>query len=178
MHSLEDVAEIIEDDTTNTFDEVTNQEEGKCVLEQEHIPIDVHEEIKEIPVLDKLRVDNTQSSKEGLEEKMGMKGVKREVLQLATIKHQGKSLSMLGEVVVWRHKTRPKNTLRLNMKKKLNPKLAQEKITISEDSSSQEDFEEDEILNAKKVKSKKWDSLMVDSSPVKKKVPEQLEDIS
>ena len=63
------------------------------------------------------------------------------------------------------------------MKKILNPKLAQEKITISEDSSSQEDFEEDESLNAKKVKSKKQDSLIVDSSPVKNKVPEQLEDI-
>ena len=36
------------------------------------------------------------------------------------------------------------------MKKLLNLKLAQEKITISEDSSSQEDFEEDESLNAKK----------------------------
>ena len=79
---------------------------------------------------------------------------------------------MLGEVGVgWRPKTRPKKKSRLNMKKLLNPKLAQEKITISEDSSSQEDFKEDESLNAKKVKSKKWDSLMVDSSPVKKKVP-------
>ena len=46
-----------------------------------------------------------------------MKGVKREVVQLATIKHQGKYLSMLGEVGVgWRPKTRPKNKLMLNMK--------------------------------------------------------------
>ena len=30
---LEDVAEIIEDDTANNFDEDANQEEGKCVLE-------------------------------------------------------------------------------------------------------------------------------------------------
>ena len=59
MQSLEDIAEIIEDDTANTFDEDTNQEEGKCVLEQEHIPTYVHEERREIPVLDKLRVDNT-----------------------------------------------------------------------------------------------------------------------
>ena len=129
-------------------------------------------------MLDKLRVDNTQSSKERFEEKLVMKGVKREVVQLATTKHQGKYLSMLGEVGVgWRPKTRPKNKLRLNMKKKLNPKLAQEKITMSEDSSSQEDFEEDESLNAKKVKSKKQDSLIVDSSLVKNKVPKQLEDI-
>ena len=32
VQSLEDVAEIIEDDTTNYFDEDTNREEGKCVL--------------------------------------------------------------------------------------------------------------------------------------------------
>ena len=70
VQSLEDVAEIIEDDTTNTFDEDMNQEEGKCVLEQEHIPTDVHEERKEIPVPDKLRVDNTQRLKEVCEQKI------------------------------------------------------------------------------------------------------------
>ena len=44
---------------------------------------------------------------------------------------------MLGEVGVgWRPKTRPKNKLRLNMKKRLNTKLAQGKIKILEDSSS------------------------------------------
>ena len=117
VQNLEDVAKINEDDRANTFDEDTNQEEGKCVVEQEKIPTDVHEERSEIPVLDKLRVDNTQTSKEGFEEKLAMKGVKREVVQLATIKHQGKSLSMFGEVGVgWRPKTRPKNKLRLNMK--------------------------------------------------------------
>ena len=98
MQNLEDVAEINEDDVVNTFDEDTNQEEGKCVVEQEQTPPYVHEERREIPVLDKLRVDNTQSSKEGFEEKLVMKGVKREVVQFATIKHQGKSLNMLGEV--------------------------------------------------------------------------------
>ena len=106
-----------------------------------------------------------------------MQGVKREVVQLAAIKHQGKTLSMLGEVGVgWRPKTRTKNKLRLNMKIKLNPKLAQEKITILEDSSSQEYLEEDESPNVKKVKSKKQDSLMVNSSSVQIKIPEQFED--
>ena len=33
VQSLEDVAEIIENDIGNTFEEDTNQEEGKCVLE-------------------------------------------------------------------------------------------------------------------------------------------------
>ena len=87
------------------------------------------------------------------------------MVQLAAIKHQGKTLSMLGEKGLgWRPKTRPKNKLRLNMKKILNPKLTQEKIIVLED------LEEDESLNVKKFKSKKWDSLMVDSSPLKKKV--------
>ena len=45
---------------------------------------------------------------------------------------------MLGEIGAgWRPKTRPKNKLKLNMKKLLNPKLAKEKITVIEDSSSQ-----------------------------------------
>ena len=114
-----------------------------------------------------MRADNTQSSKEGFEEKLVMQGVKREVIQLATIKHQGKTLSMLGDVGVgWR----PKNKLRLNMKKLLNPKLAQEKITILED------LEEDESLNVKKVKIRKQDSLMVNSSSVQIKILEHLED--
>ena len=54
VQNLEDVAKIIEDDTTNSFDEDMNQKEGKCVLEQEKIHTNVHEERKEIPVLDKL----------------------------------------------------------------------------------------------------------------------------
>ena len=177
MHNLEDVAEINEDDVVNTFNEDANQEETNFLLEKEQTPTEVHEERREIPVLDKLRVDNTQSSKEGFEEKLVMQGVKREFFHLAAIKHQGKTLSMLGEVGVgWRPKTRPKNKLRLNMKKNLNPKLAQEKITILEYSCSQEDLEEDEILNVKKVKSKKKDSLMVNSSLVQIKIPEQFED--
>ena len=68
-------------------------------------------------------------------------GVNRKVVQVTTIKHQGKTLRMLGEVGVgWRPKTKPKNKLKLNMKFFLNPKLAQEKITILEDSFSQEDL--------------------------------------
>ena len=60
------------------------------------------------------------------------------VVEFATIIHQGKTLKMLGEMaLVWRPKTRPKNKLRLNMKKLLNPKLAKEKVTMIEDSSSE-----------------------------------------
>ena len=107
-------------------------------------------------MIDKTRVDNAQSSQEEFEEKLVSQGVKRKVVQLVAIKHQGKSLSMLGEIGVgWRPKTKPKNKLRLNMKKLLNPKLAQEEITVIEDSSSQEELEEDESLNVREIKGKK-----------------------
>ena len=63
---------------------------------------------------------------------------------------------MLGEIgTAWRPKTRPKNKLKLNMKKLLNPKLAQKKITVIEDSSSQEELEDNEDENKEIVKGKK-----------------------
>ena len=62
---------------------------------------------------------------------------KMKVVELASITHQAKALKMLGEVgAVWRPKIRPKNKLRLNMKKLLNPKLAEKKVIVIEDSSS------------------------------------------
>ena len=83
-------------------------------------------------------------------------GIKIKVIQLASIKHQGKNLSMLRENgTSWRPKTRPKNKLRLNMKKLLNPKLAKKKITVIEDSSSQEELEDNEDQNEKGMKGKK-----------------------
>ena len=65
------------------------------------------------------------------------------VVEFATVIPQGKTLKMLGEIApVWRPKTRPKNKLRLNMKKLLNPKLANEKVTLIEDSSSEDKLDE------------------------------------
>ena len=62
---------------------------------------------------------------------------------------------MLGEIgIAWRPKTRPKNKLRLNMNKLLNPKLAKKKITVIEDSSSQEELD-NEDQNEKEMKGKK-----------------------
>ena len=85
---------------------------------------------------------------------------------------------MLGEIGVgWRPKTRPKNKLRLNMKNLVNPKLAQEKITIVEDSSFLEELEEDESLNDRKVKGKKHVSLKVNSASTEIKISYQLEDV-
>ena len=84
------------------------------------------------------------------------RGRKRKVVQLASIKHQGKVLKMLGEIgTAWRPKTRPKNKLRLNMKKLLNPKLVEKKITTIEDSSSQEELEDYQGQNKELMKGKK-----------------------
>ena len=107
-------------------------------------------------MIDEARVDSLQDLQEQSEEKLVSQGVKRKMFQLASIKHQGKTLSMLGEIGVgWRPKTRPKNKLKLNMKKLLNPKLAQKKIRVIEDSSSQEELEENEGLYVKEMKGKK-----------------------
>ena len=63
---------------------------------------------------------------------------------------------MLWEIGAgWRPKTRTKNKLRLNMKILLNPKLDQKKITVIEDSSSQEELEDNEYQNEKEMKGKK-----------------------
>ena len=70
------------------------------------------------------------------------------VVEFVSITHQGKVLKMSGEVgAVWRPKTRPNNKLRLNMKKLLNPKLDEEKVTVIEDSSSQEKLDDSEDGN-------------------------------
>ena len=52
---------------------------------------------------------------------------------------------MLGELApVWRPKTRPKNKLRMNMKKFLNPELNnKEGVTVIDDSSSDEKLDVD-----------------------------------
>ena len=87
------------------------------------------------------------------------------VVELASITHQGKALKMLGEVgAVWRPKTRPKNKLMLNMKKLINPKLVEKKITIIEDSSSQEKLEDSGDDNKKVVKGKK--QIVSEDKPV------------
>ena len=70
------------------------------------------------------------------------------VVEFASITHQGNDHKMLGEIVaVWRPKTRPKNKLRLNKKKLLNPNLAKEEVTVIEDSSSEEKLHDSEDGN-------------------------------
>ena len=85
---------------------------------------------------------------------------------------------MLGDIGVgWRPKTRPKNKLRLNMKKLLNPKLAQKKITVIEDSSSKEESEEDEGLDVKQMKGKKQVTLKDKSALTETKISELLKEV-
>ena len=78
---------------------------------------------------------------------------------------------MLGETK-WRPKTRAKNKLRLNMKRILNPKLRKEKITMIEDSSSQEDMEEEENLSSQQVNTEKENLVILESSSGNDKVSE------
>ena len=63
-------------------------------------------------------------------------------MEFATVMHQGKTLKMVGELSPgWRPKTRPKNKLRMNMKKLLNPKLNTKAVTVLDTSSSDEKIE-------------------------------------
>ena len=93
--------------------------------------------------------------------------LKDEGLLISSIKVRGRSYVMIGESN-WRPKTRAKNKLRLNMKKRLNPKLDKENINVIADSSSQEDLKEDEDMNFEQINSRREDSLTVKPSLVKK----------
>ena len=62
-----------------------------------------------------------------------------EVMEFAIVKHQGRILKMMGEFApAWRPKSRPRNKLRLNMKKLLNPSLNTQEVTVLDDDSSNE----------------------------------------
>ena len=104
--------------------------------------------------------------------------LKGEGVLISSLKFHGKSYAMIGESN-WRPKTIPKNKLRLNLKKLLNPKLAKENITVidSEDSSSQENLKEDEDLS-EQVDNKREDSVIENPSLVKDTVKEQSKDFS
>ena len=64
-------------------------------------------------------------------------------MEFSSITHQGKTFKMVGELTPgWRPKTRPRNKLKLNMKKLLNPKL-NKGVTMIDDSSSDEKLDVD-----------------------------------
>ena len=125
-----------------------NQGVEEDVKEQKQIPITVLSKEEERSLSNETRVHIKQDIHTHAEEEIMSRRKKMKFVELALITHQGKVLKMLGEVgAVWRPKTRPKKKLRLNMKKLLNPKLAEKKITIIEDSSSQEKLEDSEDEN-------------------------------
>ena len=68
-----------------------NQEEGKITLEQNQVSTSIQEEIMDFSVPEKMKVDNVQSSNEKSNEELVMAGFKGEVVQLSTVKYQGKS---------------------------------------------------------------------------------------
>ena len=69
-----------------------------------------------------------------------------EGMEFCTVKHQGRTLKMLGELAPgWRPKTRSKNKLRLNMKKLLDPSLNDKGVTVLDDISSDEKPEIDQM---------------------------------
>ena len=69
-----------------------------------------------------------------------------EAMEFCTVKHQGRTLKMLGELAPgWRPKTRSRNKLRLNMKKLLDPSLNIKGVTVLDDISSDEKLEIYEI---------------------------------
>ena len=125
--------EPVEDASPEELNQIVNED----VKEQGQVPITVLSEEEERSLSDETRVHIKQDIHTHAEEEIMSQRKKMKVVELASITHQGKVLNMLGEVgSVWRPKTRPKNKLRLNMKKLLNPKLDEKKITIIEYSSS------------------------------------------
>ena len=70
------------------------------------------------------------------------KKIKVKAMEFAIVKHQGRTLKMIGELAsTWRPKTRPRNKLRMNMKKLLNPRLNTKEVTVLDDDSLDEKIE-------------------------------------
>ena len=130
--------EPIEDASPEELNQIVKED----VKEQKQIPIIVLSEDDEkslsneamVPTTDEARVHSKQEIHSHFEEETVSRRKRMKVVELASITHQGKVIKMLGEVgAIWRPKTRPKNKLRLNMKKRLNPKLAEKKVIVIED---------------------------------------------
>ena len=120
--SIQDVKEEIEEKNKSPII-VLSEEDEKYLFDDD-----------KIPVTDESRVYVEQELHTHCDKEAVSKTKKMKVVEFATIIHQGKTLRMLGEMaLVWRPKTRPKNKLRLNMKKLLNPKLTTENVTLIED---------------------------------------------
>ena len=122
--------------------------EEEDVKVQQRIPITILSEDEgyllegdELTVHAESRVDTYREcySQKDKKERSKKKKIKVKAMEFATVRHQGKTLKMLGELAPgWRPKTRPRNKLRLNMKKLLNPRLNTKEVTLLNDDSSDE----------------------------------------
>ena len=84
---------------------ITDQEDGRSSLERNQSFTNVQENITEVPVPIKLKVDNLQISNEKFKGKSIVTGLKFDGVQFSAIKFQGKSFVMLGETETrWRQK--------------------------------------------------------------------------
>ena len=113
-------------------------EDEKCLFEDD-----------KVPVIDATRVCTKKEFHSQGDEVALPKRKNLKVVEFASVTHQGNTFKMLGEIAPMRRpKTRPRNKLRKNMKKLLNLKLNKERVTVIDDSSS------DEKLNVDKGESK------------------------
>ena len=140
-------AEIFVDEKIVLTEKVSGDEENTKVQKQSPITILSEDETylleeDKLTVIDKTRV-GTKKEFDSQEDRTAMPKKKNiKFKEFASVIHQGKSLKMVGELAPgWRPKTRPKNKLRLNMKKLLNPKLNTEEVTVLDTSSSDENLE-------------------------------------
>ena len=134
--SIQDVKEDIEEQKQSPIT-VLLEEDEKYLFDEARIP-----------VANEARVSAKQEIHIHCDEETVSRRKKMKVVEFASKTHQGKALKMLGEIAaIWRPKTRPKKKLRLNMKKLLNPKLAKEKVTVIENSSSEEKLDDSEDGN-------------------------------
>ena len=71
----------------DSLDEEVNQEVNEISIEQEQIHMGVQSEDKESPLFDEDRAHTIQDLQERSEEGVMSRGIKRKVVQLASIKH-------------------------------------------------------------------------------------------
>ena len=91
-------------------------EDEKCLFEEDKLPI-----------IDETKVGTKKEFQSQENEVAVPKKKKLKFIEFASVTHQSKTFKMLGELApVWRPKTRPRNKLKLNMEKLLNPKLNKE----------------------------------------------------
>ena len=101
-----------------------HEEENKSVDLDQDVN-DIQENMADAFVPTDIEVENIQNPRKKKSKGKSMVELKSEGVLISSLKFRGRSYAMIGESN-WRPKTRPKNNLRLNMKKILNPKLAKD----------------------------------------------------